>query len=345
MDGYRLQLKLFELIRDRMDDSSHWADEISEKLSLSKSAAYKKINASSSLSLEELAILLLEYNLKLDQLIRPDEPNIAFDFPYMSRQIGSFLDYILPLKENVEFFSRLPNVAVQYTTHELPIFYWMLSRDLFYFKMYAFAHTIWEMDGYKNEQFKLDQFSGEQVIMKEANATALRYLDMPSTEYWNQNILNNTLNQIKYFANSGLFANIDDALIICDRLKEVTDHVKQMASVGKKFAPGQEVSDKHVDFVMYHNEIAHTNNTIMVNSETVNAVFATYDSPNFMVSTDPVLVRHTTDWYDRLRKHSLPVTKEASKSRNYLFSRINAMIDRTKSELESLKSSGEAFSI
>lgn len=345
MDGYRLQLKLFDLIRERSGEEGNWIDEISEKLNLSRSAVYKKVNASSSLSLEELATLLLDYNLNFNQLIRPEAPNVAFDFPYMSREIKSFLDYILPLKENIELFSRLPNVNVLYTTHELPVFYWFLQRDLCFFKMYAFAGTVWELEGYKGEKFDLSDFSGEQVIMKEVDAVANRYIGMPCVEFWNQNILSNTLNQIKFFANSGLFAQLDHALIICERLQEVMEHVKKMATVGKKFPLGQEPQDKHPDFFLYHNETAHTNNSLCVTSDTVNAVFATYDSPNFIASQDQDLVEYSLRWFDRLRRHSLPVSKDASKNRNYLFNRIFKLIDLTKSELESLKASGEAFSI
>jgi len=345
MDGYRLQLRLFDLIKERTSDDGNWIDEISEKLNLSRSAVYKKVNASSALSIEELSTLLLNYNLNFDQLIRPDAQNVAFDFPYMTTEIKSFLDYILPLKESIELFSRLPNVNVLYTTHELPVFYWFLQRDLCFFKMYAFAGTVWELDGYKGEKFDLNNFSGEQIIMKEVDAVASRYIGMPCMEFWNQNILSNTLNQIKFFANSGLFADLDHALMICDHLKDVMAHVKKMATAGKKFPIGQEPQEGHPDFLLYHNETAHTNNSLCVTSDTVNAVFATYDSPNFIASHDEGLVEYTKRWFDRLRRHSLPVSKDASRSRNYLFNRINKLIDLTKAELESLKASGEAFSI
>lgn len=345
MDGYRLQLRLFDLIKERTNDEGNWIDEISEVLNLSKSAVYKKINASSSLSLEELSHLLLKYDLNFNQLIRPDAPNISFDFPYMTDQVHSFLDYILPLKQNIELFSRLPNVQVLYTTHELPVFYWFLQRDLCYFKLFAFANTVWELDGYHGEKLSLNNFSGEQVIMKEVDAISERYLGMPCVEFWNQNILSNTLNQIKYFANSGMFETLDDALTVCDRLKEVMEHVKKMAADGKKYPIGQEAQEKHADFILYHNETAHTNNSLCVTSDTVNSVFVTYDSPNFIASTDQELVDYTQSWFDRLRRHSLPVSKDAFRSRNYLFNRIFKMIDFTKSELENLKKSGEAFSI
>ena len=66
MDGYRLQIILFDLIRERINDPKNWIDEISEVLNLSKSAVYKKINATSSLSLEELSILLVRYDISFD---------------------------------------------------------------------------------------------------------------------------------------------------------------------------------------------------------------------------------------------------------------------------------------
>ncbi|MDX1684857.1 MAG: helix-turn-helix domain-containing protein [Saprospiraceae bacterium] len=345
MDGYRLQIILFDLIRERINDSKHWIDEIAEQLNLSKSAVYKKVNATSSLSLEELSDLLVTYDISFDDLIRPEKTTVTFSSPYMNRRIKSFLDYFNPLKQSLEFYSRLPNVEVNYATHELPIFYWLTSRDVCYFKLYAFARTLWELDGYKDKPFDLSEFSGEQVIMKEAREIAEYFFTMPSTEFWNQNILGNTLNQIKYFANSGLFANMDDAIHLCQSLKDIIVHIREMASEGKKFFAGQEAGESHADFNLYHNEIAHTNNTILVESDTVQAVFATYDSPNFIVSQDETLIDHTKEWYDKLRRHSLPVSNDASKNRLYLFDQILKRISMTQTELETLKKTGEAFSV
>lgn len=345
MDGYKLQLRLFELIHQRIGEDRNWIEEIEGILNLSRSAVYKKVNASSSLSLEELSILLTKFNLSFDQLIRPDAPTVIFDFPYMERRVHSFLDYILPLKENIEMFSRLPNVNVWYTTHELPVFYWFLDRDLCFFKLYVFAHTVWEMEGYAKQKFALSKFSGEQVIMKDVEAIASRYLGMPCIEFWNQNILANTLNQIKYFANSGFFEDLNDAIVICERLKMVMEHVKEMAANGKKYAIGQKVDERHASFNLLHNETAHTNNSLCVTSDTINAVFFTYDSPNFVSTQDAALVEYSVQWFERLKRHSLPVSKDAFKSRNYLFNRILRMIEHTQTELENLIKSGESFSI
>lgn len=345
MDGYRLQITLFDIIRERVKDPKNWIDEISGKLNLSKSAVYKKVNATSSLSLEELSNLLVEYDISFDQLIRPDQPNLIFNFPYLTRQVGSFLDFLSPLKQSITLFSRLPNNYVTYATHELPIFYWLLSRDVSYFKLYSFARTLWDLEGYKNRQFDLSDFSGEQVIMKEATQIAGYFMEMPSTELWNKNLLGNTLNQIKYFADSGIFANIDDAISLCDSLESIINHVEAMAEAGRKFLPGTEPSDKNPEFRLYHNEIAHTNNTVLVESDSTQAVFTTYDSPNFIVSQDEALVEYTSNWFDKLIEHSLPVAREARRSRMYLFNQIRKRINMTRSELKTLKETGESFSV
>lgn len=345
MDGYRLQIILFDLIRERVNDPKNWIDEISDELNLSKSAVYKKVNATSSLSLEELSHLLVKYDISFDELIQPERSFLKFQFPYLNRKIGSFLEYFAPLKSSLASFHKQPGARVQYATHELPIFYWLLSRDLCYFKLFAFARTLWDLEGYRDMLFDLDNFSGEQVIMKEAREIAQLFVEMPSTEFWNQNILGNTLNQILYFANSGLFAKIDDALKLCDELKDVILHSRKMAEAGKKFLVGQSPTESHADFNLYHNEIAHTNNTILVVSDVAEGVFATYDSPNFIVSQDASLIEHTNQWFTSLRTHSLPVSREATRSRLYLFNQILRRIDFTKTELETLKKTGEAFSI
>jgi transcriptional regulator with XRE-family HTH domain len=334
MDGYRLQILLFDLIRERVKDPKYWIDEIAGKLNLSKSAVYKKVNATSSLSLEELSDLLIIYDISFDQLIRPETPTINFTFPNLTNPIRSFLDFILPLKDLIEKYTSLPDSEVEYATQELPIFYWLLDRDLCYFKLYTFARTLWELEEYQKTPFSLNGYSGEAIIKREAIDSASAYFDIPSTEFWNENILNNTLNQIKYFVKSGLFSELQDALTICLGLKKMILHIREMAKAGKKFMPGTEPTKNHPEFRLFHNEIAHTNNTILVQSDTLEAVFSTYDSPNFIVSQDERLVDYTRTWFEKLKTYSQPVSKEAAKSRLFLFNQIIKKIDGTMSEIE-----------
>lgn len=345
MDGYRLQIILFDIIRERINDPKNWIDEISEVLNLSKSAVYKKINATSSLSLEELSVLLVKYDINFDNIIQPERPYLTFQFPFIDREVKSFLDYLEPLGHFLKVYSGIPDHRVLYATHELPIFYWLTSRDVCYFKLYAYAKTLWGLEGYTKMKFDLGSFSGEQVIMKEADHIAREFFNMPSVEFWNENTLGHTLNQIKYFANSGFFEKIDDAISLCASLRTLMKHMESMASHGRKFMPGTEPIGENATFELYHNEISHTNNTILVESETSQAVFATYDSPNFIISQDERLIDHTTQWFNKLKEHSLLVSGDANRSRVYLFNQINKRIDVTQQELETLKRTGEAFSV
>jgi len=175
--------------------------------------------------------------------------------------------------------------------------------------------------------------------MSEAEEICQMYFEMPGTELWNENILINTLNQIKYLASSGTFENIDEALQLCDEFSKLVDHLTLMAEKGKKFSVGSEAIEQNADFNLYHNEISHTSNTILVESDTLESVFTVFDNPNFMVSRDEAIIEYSKDWFEKIQRHAQPVSKDAKRSRMQFFNQIKKKIDFTKKEIEIINES------
>ena len=337
MDSYELQRRIFEIIDIKSGFSKELKDDLAQLLSISKGAIYKRINGTTTISLADLAILMKTYNISFDALVNPERRNINFQFPQLERKIVSFFEYTHTFKAAVDNFAGLPNPQIYYATNELPFFYYFLDKDLTYFKFYIYAKTVWNLDSYKDRNLQIREFNEEFGVMNVLNESLKKYYDeLPNIEFWNENVLNNTLNQITYFLSTGDFEIPEEAFILCDKLEEIMKHVESMAEHGRKFMPGKEPTEKSPEFLMYYNEISHTNNILLIVNSLQSAIFTAYDNPNYIISTDEQLVDYTLNWFKNIQKSSLPISNDAAKTRRAMFGKIHKRIDHTRSEIESI---------
>lgn len=336
MDAFKIQEDLLQNIKNKVGDNGQWVDLIAETLNLSKPAVYKRLNGSTSLSIHDLALLMKRFDLSFDTLVHTDKLTVDFHIPTGGNSVKSFLDFITPIKQFVSNLANLPDVSIWHATSELHLFYYFLDKDLTNFKMFLHAKTIWNLAGYKNLKFSLGDFSSSHFMGQEVDDILQHYFRAPNIELWNENIITNTLNQIKYFLISGYFEKPEEALLLCDKMRALIKHLCAMAEKGKKFFPGNEVNTLSGDYKLYHNELSYTNNIMLVNSPNQDQVFTTYNNPNFMISSNQVLIEYTKNWFERVKRLSQPVSHDAHQSRMLLFNQIEKKIDLTIMEIKHL---------
>ncbi len=330
-----IQKKLLELVFKSSERRQDIIDVLGELFHVGRANIYKKVRGDTLLSLPEIIAVMQRFHISFDQFVIDSKTNVEFFFPYLNNPIKRFVDYVAPLHKIVEEFALLPDIEIYYATAELPFFYYYMSKPITAFKLYSYAHTTWQLPGYIDRKYNAEEFTEFVHLDPYIDGVIHNYYKMPNTELWNINILNNTLNQIKTFLRSGLFEKPEYSLVLLDELRKLMKHVCSMAKHGKKFVLNKtEPNDHSADFVLYHNEIAHTNNTLLVLSKHMNAVFTAFDNPNFIISRNPALVEHTFNWMKSIKQHSQPVTKDARNNRLYLFDQIEKRILWTEEDIK-----------
>ncbi|GLR18920.1 hypothetical protein [Portibacter lacus] len=336
MDAFKIQEDLLAKIRGQVGDQGNWVDLIADALSLSKPAVYKRINGSTSLSINDLAILMKRFDLSFDSLIHTDRLTVDFHLPTSGNTVKTFIDFLSPIKQFVVNLANMPELQIWHATSELHLFYYFLDKDLTNFKMFLHAKTLWNLKGYEDLKFSIHDFSGSHFIAQEVDEILTHYFRAPNIELWNENIITNTLNQIKYFLISGYFEKPEESLILCEKIRSLIRHLCKMAEQGKKFYPGKEVNQESGDYLLYHNELSYTNNIMLINSPKHDQVFTTYNNPNFMLSSNEKLIAYTKNWFERVKKLSQPVSLDAQQSRMLLFNQIEKKIDLATMEINHL---------
>jgi len=330
---YNLQYRIIDKIIAKYPKKSEAIEAIAECLQISKDGVYRRLRGDTYLTPDELCALSVRYGISIDNMLREDFLNVLFKFNAFSNRVTDFESYLKPIIEDLYNLKNAPNLVVYYATSEIPIFYYCLFPELISFKLYTWAHSIWELNYIKNNQFEFSLISNE--VIEQTQNIARMYAMIPSIEIWNVNIADNTLAQIEYHFNSGGFKKNEDALQLCDILFKWTEHCKKAAETGAKFFVNRhQVHIEGAEYTLYHNEMVHTNNTIFVDSPNIRIVFNTFANPNFMRSMDEHICNYTAEWFEKLLQKSNPISLHAEKSRDWFFKKVQHKIDLVKKRIQ-----------
>ena len=302
-------------------------------LQLDKSAIYKRLDGSKLLDLEEIRLVTEKLRLAPDYFTGGSEGMVAFDLSAMRSQPSSVMEFLSPIRENLEVLEKRPQAHITYASNDIPLFNYFHYPELAWFKFYVWGRTVWGFKGWVDQPFD----TGIIIRNEKGNVAGLvkdlatSYSRIPSTEYWNFSILENTLNQVRYHQELGNFREEETPYRLLEQLREMTLLLERQAGNGRKEGDGG------ANFQLLHNEIIQTNNTILLEDEGKPVrVFATFDNPNFMYSTDPGLCHYTRRWFDKLRTGSTMLTVAGSRQRAKYFRGLRNRIDQMQETIRAL---------
>ncbi|MBK9271063.1 MAG: helix-turn-helix transcriptional regulator [Saprospiraceae bacterium] len=319
-------------------ENTHYAgkkdfvDDIAELLHLQKSSVYKKIKGESSLSPDDIAKLGKHYQLSLDDLLGLQQDRIYFDFPALNGEVKNVMDYLIPIEYNIKRVQMI-QPTIYYTSREIPIFYYYTSPKLAAFKFHVFYNINWRDEKFKMTSFDLKEYEFNQDYLNILKSISDIYMGLNSIEVWNVTVFDNTLNQIRYFLESGLMHHAEDALRLHDELLALVEKLQECCELETKRPFGKQLKNQG-SLSLFNNEIAFTGNLIYVKSNSIRTVYTTFDNPNFLNSFNPRLCDYTEKWLHRIISNSIHITGGNTRDKNQFFLKISEKIERSRKQTE-----------
>lgn len=324
---------IFESILNSFPRRADAVDAIAGMFGMGKDAVYRRLRGDTLLTPDEVGQLAQAFNISLDEFIFENNNTVFFRYSPFTRQVREFSDYLGPIHTDLEEIAKLPNSKILYASAEIPLFHYCVFPEIIAFKLYVWGRAFWEFDYLKERPFDFELISYPVIKMTEELCKI--YNIIPSIELWNLNIADFTLSQMEYHIISGGFRRQEDALLICDRLRDLMEHLRNIATNGRKFMAGSNAENTSgVPFDLYHNEMVYTNNTIMALTDKGKAVYAAFGNPNFLKSTDRKMCDYTENWLLNLTQRSIPMSLHAEKNRNWFFSKIQKKIEMARLRIE-----------
>lgn len=296
MSNQSIKVQFHEVILNKIVCKKNWADELSKVLHVSTDTIYKKARMDSFYSLDEVIILMKHFGISLDEMVFDRSDHVHFKMPQLTRPVKNIEEYLGQLANTFQMVQQAKNVKLYYATRELPIFYYFLNDTLAAFKLFVFGRTVWNISRMADACYSKDLFDPE--IFQLTKNIWNHYAQYNSEEYWNNNVMDNTIQQLLYYFDCGVITTCD-AISIIEALKEVTSRCKKMAITNSK-----NLLYNQNNYKLYNNKIMHTSNHVRVSSDDFNVLYLTYDSPNFIISENSALLHYTDQWYNSIQENS-----------------------------------------
>jgi hypothetical protein len=323
-----MQETFIKYLKSKIADNTSITDTIATVLDINYDAAYRRVTGKTILSLEEGVFLAKYFKVSLNKLFEVGEQNtILIDKSVQIKDEKDLEAYFKGSLDNLLPVARLKSASIIYSAKDVPLFYTLKDSYLTRYKIYVWLKLINEDMAKKKTSF--DDFI--KTIPKSLLESAYRlgetynYIDI--TEFWNDNTINGTLEQIMYFFESRLLSR-ELALHICKDLEDVVDHVErqtiQQSIIGSK---------NKSTYNLYKSDLLTMSNTIMVKT----AHHKVFFTPFTVLSYFKVEHQGTCDLMDEFFKKQMMNSKllvnAGEKDRTLFFNKMHQKIDIVKQKI------------
>lgn len=340
MSSKDIQAKFFQLVKERIDPNISFVDEVADMLELSTDSAYRRMRGETSLTFEELALLSKRFNISVDSLMESETNELTFQFQPLKEDGFNFIEYLKYIEQNMKLIEAEEDKEVIYIANEIPLFHLLHVPEVASFKLFFWQKTILDFSQFRDQRFKLGKVD-EQVNELSRSLRDL-YCRIPSTEIYHSETVDTTLKQIEYYFDSGYFEVREEAMHLLNKVEVLIKHIRNQCEVGYKFrqqedgqAPEFTGYRKQDNYTVFHNDVLHTDNTILVRLGSRYLSFLTSNGISSLSTMNEKFYHESVRAIGVLKRRATLISGTSEKERNRVFENYFRKIERLRARLDS----------
>lgn len=327
-----IQIAFFKEIKERLPNNVSLVDEVADLMGVSNDSAYRRIRGETELTFAEIKVLCNHFRLSLDGIIESTSSTVNFHFKSMSERNFSYVSYMESILDTMNNLTIEDESEFIFICNDIPFFHIFHIPEVAAFKSFVWQKTVLGYEEMKGKKFELtlpdEQLKNASIGLRDV------YAKIPSTEIFHPGTFDVTLNQIEYYSIAGLFKNWKDAILICDKLHRLVDHLEAQATNACKFHPKQvlpEVVNKN--YKLYFNDVLYIEDAVLIKSGDVKSVYLINMTLNSLIT-------HSNRFYDdfnssvqNLLAKSTLISGTSEKERSRVFMNYRKKIDKLKDKI------------
>ncbi|WP_298892513.1 hypothetical protein [uncultured Psychroserpens sp.] len=323
-----MQNQFIAYLKEKSTSTTSFVDEIATVLDIGYDAAYRRVNMKTHLSLEESIKLAKHYNISLNKLYEIGSQNtiLAEKSPIITNE-RHLEDYFSKSIENLKPLTQLKSASILYSAKDIPLFYTLKDSYITRYKIYVWLKLT-------NKEMTKNKVSFDTFIdtiptslLEKAFELGQTYNYIDITEFWNDNTINGTLQQIVYFFESQLLSK-DLALKICDDLEDIIHHVEkqtiQQSIINSK---------NNASYNLYKSDLLTMSNIIMVKTTHKKAFFVPYTVLEYLKIEHDATCDIMDDFFSRQMTNSKLLVHSGEKDRTLFFNKMLQKINKLRSQI------------
>ncbi len=328
MNNYSFQHALLERIRNVLSPSQSLAHELADILEISTDSAYRRIRGETHLSINEAMKICKHFHFSLDSLALENSNCVTFQYNYLENKIEHFKKYLYSINNDLISLVNADQKNIIYAAEDIPLFYHFSFPGLAAFKMFYWLKSVLNIPEYETKKFSFQLIDDEIIEVGKQLLTSYRKIN--SVEIWTDGILNSILKQIEFYWDAGLFHTKEDAIQLCDLLKEEILMFQKQADIGSKNGNADDQN-----FQLYISDIEIGNNTILATKNNHHATYITHHTFNFLVTSNSAFCKETRNWLNHLIQKSVLISGVSEKLRYIFFKDLLEKCNKTRNKVMS----------
>jgi hypothetical protein len=331
MPTSKIQLQIFQHIRNKLPSHLSLVDEITSALEVSTDSAYRRIRGDKPLSIEELYKLCVKYQLSLDNLLNLQSDGFLFKGNFVNPHTFKYDAYLSNIIQQVKYMSGFKQKSMVFLAKDFPIFHHYHFREIASFKYYFWMKNILQLPDFAHKKFRLDDYPDEYF---ELGRQALNYYNQfNAVEFWNMESMNSMLKQIDYYYDSNIFSDSDEIHILYNAVEKLISHLEFQATEGYKFVV-DDLKKPLGSYQMYFNEIIILDGNYLITLDGTRIAVIVHNVMNFLQTSD---VRFCDNMYlhiENLKKKSTLISTVSERERSRFFKYLRQRIETRKQSLK-----------
>jgi alpha-L-fucosidase len=228
------QVLLFQHLKTLLAPHLSMVDEVAEVLNISPDSAYRRIRGEKPISLDEIKVISMRYNLSLDQFLHIKTDSILFSGKMVENKENAFDEWLDNLLYQLGFMGMFPKKHMYWLLKDIPPISHFHIPELALFKFFLWTKSILHYDSMKGVKFDLNDSRYDRYVHK-SNLVLDGFSKIPITEIWNIESINSSLRQIRFHYEAGSFKSGAEVVFLLNKLKHLVDHFELQAEAGLKF--------------------------------------------------------------------------------------------------------------
>ncbi len=317
-----MQEAFISKIRTALSDNQSITEEISNILNISYDAAYRRVTSKTSMSLEEAILLAKHFKISINKLFEVGEQSsILADVSPPIQDIQGLENYFKESLKNLLPLTKLKSACITYSAKDIPLFYTLGYSYITKYKCYVWLKFLNENGNMAKMTFKEFIDYAPASLFESAHQLGNTYKNIDIVEFWNDNTINGTLQQIFYFYETGLLSK-ELALLICKDLKKIIDHVEKQ-SIEQTIINSKNNAKYH----LYKSDLLTMSNTIMVKTKYQKVFFSPFTVLTYLKVEHQPTCDKLDHFFEKQMKNSKLLVNSGERDRAQFFNKMHLKVD------------------
>ena len=332
METNNVQVLLFQHIKTLLPPQLSVVDEIAGVLEISTDSAYRRIRGDKPISFKEMQKLCVHYKVSVDQFLNLQSDTFIFSGKLNTDIDFNFEKWLEEVLKQYTIINSFKKKHIYYFVRDMPFYVFLTIPELAAFKYFVWMRNFLSLSYEEGEKFAFD-YSGFEEHYAMGLKIITVYNSIPTTEIWNTESMNITLQQIEFYYEAGMLVSKEQAIILFDKLEQLVNHIEKEAELGRKFKIGGQPDSESSSYRMFNVEGIVGDNSALAELDDMKVTFLNHSSMHFIGTRDESFNNAIFSHFNKLMRRSTLISTSDHRDRIRFFNRLRDEIHRRKGRL------------